>query len=48
VFVKAGQFSVTIPAVDTKDLAAGSYTIVAQSQLQAEAPSVEPGTLTLF
>jgi peptide/nickel transport system substrate-binding protein len=48
VFVKAGQFSVTIPAADTKDLAAGSYTMVAQSQLQAEAPSVEPGTLTLF
>jgi peptide/nickel transport system substrate-binding protein len=48
VFAKAGQFTVTIPAADTKGLAAGSYTIVAQSQLKGEAPSVEPATLTLF
>jgi peptide/nickel transport system substrate-binding protein len=45
---KPGQFVVTIPAADTKGLAAGVYTIVAQSQLKAEAPSVEPATLTLF
>jgi hypothetical protein len=48
VFVKAGQFTATIPAADTKALAAGAYTIVAQSQLAAEAPTVESGILTLF
>jgi peptide/nickel transport system substrate-binding protein len=48
VFVKAGQFTATIPAADTKGLAAGAYTIVAQSQLAAEAPAVESGMLTLF
>jgi peptide/nickel transport system substrate-binding protein len=48
VFARPGQFTVTIPAADTKGLAAGAYTIVAQSQLAGEAPSVEPGMLTLF
>jgi peptide/nickel transport system substrate-binding protein len=48
VFVGPGQYSVIIPAADTKTLAAGTYTIIAESQLRAETPSVEPSTIVLF
>jgi len=45
---KAGEFIVTIPAADSKNLKAGSYTIVVQSVLKSEAPSVQPGNLVFF
>jgi peptide/nickel transport system substrate-binding protein len=48
VFVRPGQYSVVIPAADTKLLAAGTYTVVAESQLRAETPSVESSAIVLF
>jgi peptide/nickel transport system substrate-binding protein len=48
VFVRPGQYSVVIPAADTKGLTAGTHTIVAESQLHAEAPSVVSSALVLF
>lgn len=48
VFSRAGQYTVTIPASDTKALAAGTYTLVAESQLRNETPSVDTSTLLLF
>ncbi len=47
-FDKTGQYSVTIPAADTKALKAGSYTIVIESSLKAEAPAVESANLVVF
>jgi hypothetical protein len=46
VFLSAGTFSFTVPAADMK--AAGTYTIVIESQLKDEAPSVEPATVVVF
>ncbi|HVO39608.1 MAG TPA: ABC transporter substrate-binding protein [Spirochaetia bacterium] len=48
VFLKPGQYTFTIPAADTKALAAGTYTIIAESQLRGETPSVASSTLLLF
>ncbi len=48
VFVRPGVYSVIIPASDTKGLAAGTYTVIVESQLRAESPSVESSTLLLF
>jgi len=48
VFVRPGQYSVIIPAPDTKTLSAGTYTIIAESQLHGETPSVESSTIVLF
>jgi peptide/nickel transport system substrate-binding protein len=47
VFLGAGTFSVTIPAGDM-DLKPGGYTVVAESALAGESPSVEPATLVVF
>ena len=48
IFVRPGQYSVIIPAADTKAFAAGTYTIIAESRLRAETPSVEPSAIVLF
>ena len=48
VFDKTGQYSVTIPAADTRALKAGSYTIVIESSLKTEAPAVESANLVVF
>jgi len=48
VFVRPGQYAITIPATETKGLAAGAYTIVAEAQLRKETPSVESSTVVLF
>jgi peptide/nickel transport system substrate-binding protein len=48
VFVRPGRYSFTIPAADTKGLTAGTYTLIAESQLRNETPSVESSTLLLF
>jgi len=48
VFVRPGVYSVIIPASDTKVLAAGTYTVIVESQLRSESPSVESSTLLLF
>ena len=48
VFVRPGQYSVIIPASDTKALAAGTCTIIVESQLRSESPSVESSTFVLF
>ena len=47
-FARPGMYSAAIPAEDTRALAAGTYTIVAASQLKSEEPSVETAALTLF
>ncbi len=47
-FDKTGQYSITIPAADTKALKAGSYTIVIESSMKSEAPAVESATLVVF
>ncbi len=47
-FVKAGAFQVKIPAADLGTLSAGAYTLVVQSFIGSEAPSVLPSTLVLF
>jgi len=44
----AGTFIVTIPAKDLGALKAGSYTVVVQSAIGTETPSVSPETLVLF
>ena len=48
VFVRPGQYSVTVPAADTRTLSAGTYAILAESQLHQETPSVQSSTLVLF
>ena len=48
VFVRPGQYSVIIPAADTKSLAAGTYTLIVESQLRGESPSVESSSFVLF
>lgn len=45
---KAGTFSATIPAADLGSLKSGAYTLVVQSQIGTETPSVSPETLVLF
>lgn len=47
-FVKAGNFQVVIPTKDLAALKSGSYTLVVQSVLATESPSVIPATLVLF
>lgn len=47
-FDKAGAFTVTIPKADLANLAAGSYTLVVESNLKDEAPSVKSATLVVF
>ena len=47
-YVSPGNFSATIPAKDLGTLKPGSYTVVVQSYLGAEAPSVYPASLVLF
>ncbi len=46
-YLRPGVFVVKIPAADM-NLAAGSYTIVAQSAVGAESPSVAPASLNVF
>ena len=46
-FSKAGEFTVTIPAADLGKLSAGAYTIVIESKIAGEAPSVKVETLNL-
>jgi peptide/nickel transport system substrate-binding protein len=46
--VKAGSFQATIPAKELGAMKAGSYTLVIQSQIAGESPSVSPETLVLF
>jgi hypothetical protein len=48
VFVRPGQYLVNVPASDTEALAAGRYTIIAESQLHSETPSVESSAILLF
>lgn len=48
VLVKAGQYEATLPAADLKDLKAGSYPVVVEAVVAAEAPAVEPGILVLY
>lgn len=47
-YVSAGTFEVTISGADTKNLTAGSYTIVVEGQLLNEAPAVESSSLVIF
>ena len=47
-YVSPGNFSATIPAKDLGALKPGSYTVVVQSYLATEAPSVYPASLVLF
>ena len=47
-YVSTGTFEVTISGADTKNLTAGSYTIVVEGQLLNEAPAVESSSLVIF
>lgn len=47
-YSKDGVYSVKIPAKDLSGLKAGSYTLVVETSLKNEAPSVVPSTLVVF
>ncbi len=47
-FVKAGQFQVKVPMADLAKLKAGSYVLVVESFMKAEAPAVEVTSLVVF
>jgi peptide/nickel transport system substrate-binding protein len=47
-YAKDGVYSVKIPATDLSALKAGSYTLIVETSLKNEAPSVEPTTLVVF
>ncbi len=47
-YVKDGAFQAVIPVADLGALAPGSYTLVVESKLKDEAPSVKPSSLVLF
>jgi peptide/nickel transport system substrate-binding protein len=47
-YSKDGVYSVKIPAKDLSGLKAGSYTLVVETSLKNEAPSVVPSTLVIF
>jgi peptide/nickel transport system substrate-binding protein len=47
-FVKTGSFQALIPAKDLAAMKSGSYTIVVQSSLASESPSIKTETMILF
>lgn len=47
-YVSAGNFEVVIPAKDLGALKSGAYTLVVQSVLASESPSVQASSLVLF
>jgi hypothetical protein len=47
-YVNPGEYAAILPAADLAALKAGSYTLVAQSALAGEAPSVVSAALVLF
>ncbi len=46
-FVKAGELAVTMPATELGKLAAGTYTVIIQTQIADESPSVVVKTINL-
>lgn len=46
--IRAGEFEAVIPAADMKALKAGSYTVIVESLLSKESPSVQAATLVVF
>jgi len=46
-FVKAGELAVTVPATELGKLAAGTYTVIIQTQIADEAPSIVVKTINL-
>jgi peptide/nickel transport system substrate-binding protein len=47
-YEKDGAFKVVIPSVDLGQLQPGTYTIVVETKLKDEAPSVKPASLVIF